>query len=61
VQRNAKGNGWSGKTANGSLVELTVERTSCQDDSGATFDATAQLRAGGKTYTGCGAFLIEEH
>jgi putative lipoprotein len=61
VQRNAKGNGWNGKTANGSLVELTVERTSCQDDSGATFDATAQLRAGGKTYTGCGAFLIEEH
>ena len=28
-----------------------------QDDAGIGFDVTAQLRAGGKTYTGCGAFL----
>ncbi len=60
VQRNAKGDGWSGKTANGSQVELTAQRKPCQDDSGATFEVTAQLHVGGKIYTGCGAFLIEE-
>ena len=57
VQPKAKGGGWSGKTANGTKVELVTERKPCQDDAGASFDITAQLQAGGKTYTGCGAFL----
>lgn len=57
VQPRAKGDGWTGKSANGTQVELITERKPCQDDAGATFDVTAQLHAGGKTYTGCGAFL----
>jgi uncharacterized lipoprotein YbaY/uncharacterized membrane protein len=57
VQPRAKGDGWTGTSASGTQVELVAERKPCQDDSGAKFDVTAQLRAGGKTYTGCGAFL----
>ena len=57
VQSRPKGDGWTGKTANGTQVELIAERKPCQDDAGIGFDVTAQLRAGGKTYTGCGAFL----
>jgi uncharacterized lipoprotein YbaY/uncharacterized membrane protein len=50
--------GVSGKTANGTQVELKIERKPCQDDmSGSSFEASAQLSAGGKTYKGCGAFL----
>lgn len=50
--------GFSGKTANGTQVELKIERKPCQDNmSGSSFEASAQLTAGGKTYTGCGAFL----
>ncbi|MBU8978225.1 YbaY family lipoprotein [Lysobacter sp. MMG2] len=60
TQRNAQGDAWTGKTASGTQVELKAERTPCQDDSGARFDVTARLQAGGKNYTGCGAFLIEE-
>jgi len=59
VQPRAKGDGWTGKSANGTQVELVAERKPCQDDAGATFDITAQLRAGGKTYSGCGAFLTK--
>ena len=57
VRARAQGDGWTGKSANGTQVELIVERKACQDDAGTTFDITAQLRAGGKTYDGCGAFL----
>jgi len=57
VEPRAQGDGWTGKSANGTQVELVAERKPCQDDAGARFDVTAQLRAGGKTYTGCGAFL----
>ena len=60
VQPRAKGEGWTGKTANGTQVELVTQRKPCQDDAGASFDVTAQLHAGGKTYTGCGAFLGEK-
>ncbi|HEY5804771.1 MAG TPA: YbaY family lipoprotein [Lysobacter sp.] len=52
------GLGFGGKTANGTEVELKIERKPCQDDmSGNSFEASAQLSAGGKTYKGCGAFL----
>lgn len=52
--------GFSGKTANGTDVVLRIERKPCQDDmSGSTYQASAQLSAGGKTYKGCGAFLHE--
>lgn len=60
VQPRADGTGWTGRTANGMQVELTTQRKPCQDPAGATFDITAQLRAGGKTYSGCGAFLEPE-
>ncbi len=52
------GTGFSGTTANGTQVELKIERKPCQDNmSGSSFEASAQLSAGGKTYKGCGAFL----
>ena len=57
VQPIANNGGWTGRSANGTEVRLAVEHKPCQDDAGARFDVTAQLRAGGKTYTGCGAFL----
>ncbi|UNK49595.1 YbaY family lipoprotein [Lysobacter sp. S4-A87] len=52
------GAGFSGKTTNGTQVELKIERKQCTDDmSGSSFEASAQLAAGGKTYQGCGAYL----
>lgn len=52
------GLGFSGRTANGTQVDLAIERKRCVDDmSGAVFQASAQLATGGKTYRGCGAFL----
>ncbi|GAA5074652.1 YbaY family lipoprotein [Lysobacter panacisoli] len=58
VQRDKDGLRYSGQTANGTKIELAVERKRCEDPmSGASFDASAQLQAGGKTYRGCGAFL----
>ncbi|MDI9240133.1 YbaY family lipoprotein [Lysobacter sp. LF1] len=52
------GLGFTGQTANGTQVELHIENTRCQDPmSGAVFEASARLSAGGKTYHGCGAFL----
>lgn len=59
VQPRKNGDGWTGKTASGTQVELVTQRKPCQDDAGAGFDVTAQLHAGGKTYTGCGAFLAK--
>lgn len=60
VQPRSNGTGFIGKTDSGTQVELAIERKPCQDDmSGARFEATAQLTAGGKTYRGCGAFLTE--
>ncbi len=54
------GTGFQGKTANGSQVELRIDKTPCQDDmSGTKYEATAVLKAGGKDYKGCGAFLFE--
>jgi len=60
VQPRPRNTGWTGQTANGTKAELVIELKPCQDDAGAHFDVTAQLHAGGKTYTGCGAFLAEE-
>lgn len=60
AQPRSNGAGFIGKTDSGTQVELAIERKPCQDDmSGARFEATAQLTAGGKTYRGCGAFLTE--
>ncbi|MDR0181691.1 YbaY family lipoprotein [Lysobacter arvi] len=59
MQPRAQGDGWTGTSANGTAVEVIVERKPCQDDAGTTFDVTARLQAGGKTYTGCGAFLAK--
>lgn len=54
------GTGFSGTTANGTAVELRIERKSCSDAmSGERFDASAELKAGGQSYRGCGAFLID--
>jgi membrane-bound inhibitor of C-type lysozyme len=54
------GAGFAGQTANGTKVELRIARERCVDDmSGASFEAAAQLSAGGKTYRGCGAFLAQ--
>ncbi|HEY0504013.1 MAG TPA: YbaY family lipoprotein [Lysobacter sp.] len=58
AQPRKDGLGFSGQTANGTKVDLAIERKRCVDNmSGASFDASAQLTAGGKTYHGCGAFL----
>lgn len=52
------GNGYSGSTADGVAVRLSIERRACEDGmSGEAFDARAELRVGDNTYTGCGAFL----
>lgn len=51
---------WSGKTAEGVDVALSVSRSECQDPmSGQAFPASAQLRVGEQTYSGCGRFLTE--
>lgn len=52
--------GWAGKTADGTQVQLLVERKSCADGmSGEAFEATAKLTVAGKVYQGCGAFLFD--
>lgn len=49
---------WSGKSADGADVALSVDRSTCQDGmSGEDFPATATLRVGDKTYSGCGRYL----
>ncbi|MFC3551737.1 YbaY family lipoprotein [Lysobacter cavernae] len=54
------GSGFSGKTANGTAIELRIERKPCSDAmSGERFDASAELKAGGQSYRGCGAFLAD--
>ncbi len=58
AQPGKDGLSFSGQTASGTKVELRIERKECADVmSGARFEASAQLSAGGKTYRGCGAFL----
>lgn len=58
AQPRKDGTGFTGQTANGTKVELAIERKGCVDDmSGASFEASAQLSDGGKSYRGCGAFL----
>lgn len=52
--------GFSGNTADGTEVLLTIEHEPCRDDmSGAPFEASARLKVGDMTYQGCGAFLNE--
>ena len=52
--------GFSGKTADGTAVELLVKREACTDAmSGEAFAASAQLKVGDQTYSGCGRFLSE--
>jgi putative lipoprotein len=54
------GLGFTGNSADGVTVALQIQRTRCQDGmSGETFEATAQLLVGDKTYRGCGAFLAD--
>ena len=52
--------GFSGKTADGVVVELQIKRESCTDAmSGEAFAASAQLKVGDQAYAGCGRFLAE--
>lgn len=52
--------GFSGKAADGTEVALVIKREACTDAmSGEAFAASAQLRVGDKTYSGCGRFLAE--
>lgn len=52
--------GFSGKTADGTAVELRIKREACTDAmSGEAFAASAQLKVGDTTYSGCGRFLAE--
>lgn len=52
------GDGWTGETADGTRVEVVVERTDCRDGmSGTRHEAIVQLRLGDATYRGCGAWL----
>ncbi len=51
--------GFRGK-ADGSEVELRIQRETCVDDmSGDSHPARARLRVGDRTYSGCGRFLFE--
>ena len=55
-----KNTGFAGKTADGMAVELLIKREACTDGmSGEAFAASAQLKVGDKTYSGCGRFLAE--
>ena len=50
--------GYTGATADGIEVVLTITREPCQDGmSGEWFEAGARLKVGDMTYQGCGAFL----
>ncbi|MGQ4659470.1 MliC family protein [Lysobacter sp. F6437] len=50
--------GYTGATADGTDVVLTITREPCQDGmSGEWFEAGATLQVGDMTYQGCGAFL----
>ena len=52
--------GFSGKAGDGTAVELLIKRETCTDAmSGEAFAASAQLKVGDKTYSGCGRFLAE--
>lgn len=54
------GPGFTGRTADGTVVVIKIQRTGCQDGmSGEAFEATAQLLVGARTYRGCGAFLAD--
>ncbi|HET7359330.1 MAG TPA: hypothetical protein VFJ04_04215, partial [Rhodanobacteraceae bacterium] len=51
--------GFRGNSADGTRVELTIQRGQCEDASGASFDASADLAVGGQHYKGCGRFLFQ--
>lgn len=52
--------GYTGKTADGVLVELRIQRKTCSDGmSDATYPAAAELIVGDLSYHGCGRFLLE--
>jgi membrane-bound inhibitor of C-type lysozyme len=52
--------GFSGQTADGTTVQLLIKREACTDAmSGEAFAASAQLKVGDTTYSGCGRFLAE--
>ncbi|MGH8085417.1 MAG: MliC family protein [Lysobacter sp.] len=52
--------GYSGTTADGTKVALSITRAPCQDDmSGESFEAGVRLEVGDMVYNGCGAFLSD--
>ena len=52
--------GFSGKTTDGVAVELQIKREACADTmSGEEFAASAQLKVGDQSFSGCGRFLAE--
>lgn len=54
------GKGFSGKTADGKEIVLSIQRKQCQDImTGQTFPATAQLKLDDRQLDGCGRFLQE--
>lgn len=56
----AEGAGFSGKTAEGTAVELRVVHEACTDVmSGEAFQTSAQLKVDGQTLNGCGRFLTD--
>lgn len=60
VQANRTGAGYVGSTAEGIAVSLTTQREACNDGmSDNTYPASVTLTVGGRTYRGCGRFLIE--
>ena len=51
---------FSGKTTDGVTVELQIKREACADTmSGEEFAASAQLKVGDQSFSGCGRFLAE--
>ncbi|GAB2615784.1 MliC family protein [Novilysobacter erysipheiresistens] len=56
----ASATNYTGATADGTTVVLSIDRTRCQDGmSGEWFEAGATLEVGDRSYNGCGAFLFE--
>lgn len=52
--------GFGGKTADGTAVVLRIKREPCSDGmSGEAFEASAELKVGGNSYRGCGAYLLD--
>ena len=52
--------GFSGKTTDGVAVELQIKLEACADTmSGEEFAASAQLKVGDQSFSGCGRFLAE--